>query len=204
MENKQINQISFQSEFYRKLTHLGALVIPGSYYYFKFSRFEMLCIMVPIAIGMILIDISRLRGWRFWNLFKPLITSMARDHELKGDFTGAAYILTTVCLVVAIFDKTAAIASLAFIMTGDTAAALIGRKFGKHKYGRKSFEGSFGFLVAAIVTAYFIPDLPFGIGLIGAVVATITEGLSSKIDDNLTVPLISGLVMHLLLNMTYL
>jgi dolichol kinase len=199
VENKQKNQIPFRKELYRKLTHLGALIIPGGYYYFNLSRFEMLSIMIPIAIGMIFIDISRLRGWRFWNLFRPLISSMAREHEVKGDFTGAAYILTTVCLVVALFDKPVAIAALAFIMTGDSAAALIGRKFGKHKYGRKSLEGSFAFLVTAIITAYFIPDLPITIGLIGAAVATITEAFSLTIDDNLTVPLVSGLVMHLLL-----
>lgn len=198
MENKQNNQIPFRAEFYRKLTHLGALIIPGGYYYFDFSRVEMLSIMVPVAIGMIFIDISRLRGWRFWNLFKPMIASMAREHELKGDFTGAAYILTTVCLVIALFDKPVAIAALAFIMTGDTAAALIGRKFGKHKYRHKSLEGSLAFLVAAVITAFFIPGLPLTIGLIGAVVATITEGVSFKIDDNATVPLVSGLVMHLL------
>lgn len=199
MENKQNNQIPFRQEFFRKLTHLGALVIPGSYYYFNFSRFEMLSIMIPVAIGMIFIDISRLRGWRFWNLFRPMITSMAREHELKGDFTGAAYILATVCLVIALFDKPVAIAALAFIMTGDTAAALIGRKFGKHKYGHRSLEGSLAFLVAAIITTFFIPGLPLIIGLIGALVATITEAVSFKIDDNATVPLVSGLVMHLLL-----
>ncbi len=197
--NKPTGQISFRSEFYRKLTHLGALVIPGSYYFFKLSRTEMLLVMVPVATMMILIDISRLRGWRLWNYFRPLITSMARDHELKGDFTGAGYILTTVCLVVAMFDKPVAIAALAFIMTGDSAAALIGRKFGKHKFGRKSLEGSLAFLVTALVTACFIPDLPLEIGLVGAVVATIVEAVSTKIDDNLSVPLVSGLVMHLLL-----
>ncbi len=199
MENKQNNQIPFRKEFYRKLTHLGALIIPGGYYYFNFSRAEMLSIMIPIAVSMIFIDISRLRGWRFWNLFKPMITSMARDHELKGDFTGAAYILTTACLVIALFDKPVAIASLAFIMTGDTAAALVGRKFGVHRFKHKSLEGSLAFLAAAIIAAFFIPDLPINIGLIGAAVATITEAVSFKIDDNATVPLVSGLVMHLLL-----
>ncbi len=191
MENKQNNQIPFRKEFYRKLTHLGALVIPGGYYYFNFSRAEMLSIMIPIAVSMIFIDISRLRGWRFWNLFKPMITSMARDHELKGDFTGAAYILTTACLVIALFDKPVAIASLAFIMTGDTAAALIGRKFGIHRFKQKSIEGSLAFLAAAIIIAFFIPDLPINIGLMGAAVATITEAVSFKIDDNATVPLVS-------------
>lgn len=199
MEHKQNNQISFRKELYRKLTHLGALIIPGGYYYFNFSRSEMLSIMLPVAAGMIFIDISRLRGWRFWNIFKPLIASMAREHELKGDFTGAAYILTTACLVIALFDKPVAIASLAFIMTGDTAAALVGRKFGIHRFRQKSLEGSLAFLAAAVITAFIIQDLAITVALIGAGVATITEAVSFKIDDNASVPLVSGLVMHLIL-----
>jgi len=124
---------------------------------------------------------------------------MAREHEMKGDFTGAAYILVTACLVIAFYDKPVAVACLVFIMVGDSAAALIGRKFGKHKYGRKSIEGSLAFCVSAVLMAFVLPELPLYIGIIGAVVATVTEALSTRIDDNASVPLVSGLVMHLLI-----
>jgi len=160
----------------------------------------MLAILVPIAVAMIFIDIARLRDWKLWRLFRPMIGSMAREHEIRGDFTGAAYILATACLVIALFDRSVAMSALAFIITGDVAAALIGRKFGNHKYkhNHKSFEGSFAFLIAAGAVAFFIPDLSLSIGLIGAFTATVVEAISIHIDDNATVPLVSGLVMHLL------
>ncbi len=90
-----------------------------------------------------------------------------------------------------------AIAALAFIMTGDPAAAIIGRKYGRHRFKTKSVEGSLAFLAAAMIIAFIVPNLPLMIGIIGALTATITEAVSFYIDDNTSVPLISGLIMQL-------
>ncbi len=196
-DTSELNQIPFRRELYRKLTHLGALVIPGGYYFLNLSRTDTLTIMIPITAAMIIIDIARLRGWSLWQFVKPLIAPIIREHEIQGDFTGASYILSTATLTILLFTKPIAIAALVFIIVGDTAAALVGRKFGKHKIGNRSIEGSLAFLAVTILVAFVIPDLPVGIGLIGAVAATITEALSFKIDDNATVPLISGLIMHM-------
>lgn len=193
-------QISYASESWRKATHTGALIIPGAYYYFDWSRAQMLWIMVPIALGMVIIDICRLRDNWFWRkIASKVIGSMVRPHEKAGDFMGASYILLTVCLVVALFDKNIAIAGLAFTMVGDTFAALIGRKFGKHKFmANKSIEGSLGcFLGTSIVALVMHPYLPWQLGVSGAIVGALAETFSFGIDDNVTVPLASGLVMTL-------
>jgi dolichol kinase len=196
----QTPQISFGQELLRKGTHLGALIIPGSYYWLDLSRTEMLAIMVPAALAMTFIDISRLRRWGFWEKFaRPVIGSMIRPHEKAGDFSGATYILATICVVVALFTKPVAVACLAFIMVGDTFAALIGRRWGRHRFGHKSYEGSLACLVSLLVVAWLTPDLALPIGVLGAVVATVTEALPWRIDDNVTVPLISGLVMTIAL-----
>ncbi len=181
------------------MTHLGALVIPVGYYYLGLSRFEALAVMIPVTLLMTWIDIARLLDWKFWHFLKPLIAPVVRDHEMRGDFTGAFYILATACLVIAFYAKPVAIASLAFIIIGDTAAALIGRRFGKHRYRGKSLEGSLAFLAASLIVVILAPEIPYMIGVIGAVVATVTEGISGSLDDNLSVPLVSGLAMHLLL-----
>ncbi len=117
---------------------------------------------------------------------------------MAGDFTGATYILLSVCLTVALYDKPIAIAAIAFIIVGDTLAALIGRRFGRHRFGNKSVEGSLACLAGTVIVAVIVPDLPIGIRLFGAVVATIVEALPLNIDDNITVPILSGLSMTLL------
>jgi len=205
-ENISVNgkEISFFNEVLRKATHIGALVIPGGYYLLKLNRIEMLYIMVPIAVFMVFIDISRLRNWKFWHSFaKKIIGRLIRPKEIDGDFTGASYILTTVCLTVALYDKPIAITALTFIIVGDTFAALIGRRYGRHKiFGDKSLEGSLSCLISTLLVAIFVailfPTMTLTIAISGAVVATFLEAYPFGIDDNVTVPILSGLFMTIL------
>lgn len=192
-------QIPFSQELWRKATHLGALIIPGSYLAFGLTPSQMLAIMIPVAFLMLLIDISRLRQWAFWRkVAAPIGGRMIRGHEQAGDFTGATYILISVCLTVIMYTKPIAIAALTFIIVGDTLAALVGRRFGRHRFGRKSVEGSLACLAGTLLVAVLAPDLALPVALFGAVVAAITEALSTHIDDNISVPIVSGLAMTLL------
>lgn len=192
-------QIPFSQELLRKATHMGALVIPGGYYFLSLDKITALYIMIPITLLMIGIDIARLRNRGFWrNIAGPLAGRMVRGHEIAGDFTGATYILVSACLVIALYDKYIAVAALAFIIVGDTFAALIGRKLGRHRFGRKSVEGSLGCLLGTVIVALLAPNLTLAVALTGAVVATVTEAVSISIDDNISVPIVSGLAMTLL------
>jgi dolichol kinase len=193
------DQIPFTGELARKATHLGALVIPGGYYFLRLDKADMLAIMIPVALLMVLIDISRLRNWTIYrSTVSRIVNPMIRNHEHAGDFSGATYILLSVCLTVALYSKPIAIAALAFIIVGDVLAALIGRKFGRHRFGRKSVEGSLACLLGTLAVALLIPEIALPVGIFGAVVATVTEAASSRIDDNISVPIISGLAMTLI------
>ncbi|MBI3440395.1 MAG: hypothetical protein HY052_01080 [Proteobacteria bacterium] len=96
---------------------------------------------------------------------------------------------------------------MAMVLTGDAAAALAGRKFGKTKAFDKSLEGAFAFFAAALATAAVIAACaPVGnhyvLAVTGAALtAAIAELASSKLrmDDNLSVPLAAGIVMTLLM-----
>ncbi|MCK4572748.1 MAG: phosphatidate cytidylyltransferase [candidate division Zixibacteria bacterium] len=192
------NQITFTQEIFRKATHMCALVIPGGYYLLGLEKAGMLAIMIPVALLMVLIDVSRLRQWLFWRSFaRPIVSSMIRQHEKDGDFTGATYILASFCLTIALYSKPIAIAALTFIVVGDTFAALIGRRFGRHRFGNKSFEGSAACLVTTVIVALLMPGIALPVVLFGAVVATVVEALPFGIDDNVTVPILSGLFMTL-------
>ncbi len=199
MQSTQYKKLSYKGELFRKLTHLLAFIIPGAYVFFPMSRELVLSIMIPITLCMIIIDVARLRDWRLWRLLKKILSPIIRESEEGGDFTGATYILMTACLAIALFSRPVAALALAFIIVGDPASALIGRKFGRHKFKSKSLEGSLAFLAAAILIAFVMPEVPLTVKIIGALVATITEAVSFRVDDNATVPLVSGLVMTLIL-----
>jgi len=90
-----------------------------------------------------------------------------------------------------------AIVPLTFMGAGDAITGLIRSKV----YGRevKGNYGSLGMLITCLVLAYFIQ--PYAIGVAGAITATLVEKYtrtSKYVDDNLTIPLSSALVMALL------
>ena len=120
---------------------------------------------------------------------------MLRKHEQDGDLTGASYILLTASASVALFSKPVAIAAISFIIVGDAAAALIGRKFGRTKIGNKTLEGSLGCLAATVLVAVFTPGISLQAALLGALVTTVVEAWPMGVDDNVSVPLLSGLAM---------
>jgi dolichol kinase len=192
-------EISLSAELVRKGIHLFALVIPVGYSLVIFP--VSLSVVLFSALVSILIDLSRFRGWPLWRWLSKILSPIIRDHEVKGGFTGASYILSTSAVTMILFPKEIAVAAITFIIIGDTAAALIGRPWGKHKIiGKKSVEGSSACLVSLILVSFLIPGLPTAAAIPGAIAATLAETFSGKIDDNLAVPIVSGAVMLIIMN----
>ncbi len=189
-------EISLYNEFKRKAIHLIALSIPIGYFFLP--KLLSLLILTTFALGSIAIDIIRLKRLPLHGFLNRLIGPMLREHE-DSDFTGSSYILTASVLSIILFHKSVAIASISFIILGDIAAALIGRRYGKIKFKRKSLEGSLACLFMCLLVAVIVPGFPLWIGVVGAFTATVVEGMTFLVDDNFSVPLMSGLVMHILL-----
>ena len=91
---------------------------------------------------------------------------------------------------------------------GDGMAAIIGQRFGKHKYQigniTKSWEGSLAMTAAALIVTGTVLTLVVGnswqtwtIALVVAAIATVAEAFSKVGIDNLTVPLASGFLCYL-------
>lgn len=111
-----------------------------------------------------------------------------------------------VFLTFLMFKESIAIASLSFLVFGDMMAKIVGMNYGKrvifNSNTKKTLEGSIGFLSISISSAYFLwlaNILPLWIGIVGAVVASIVEVFPFPVDDNLSVPVVSGAVMSFLL-----
>ena len=125
---------------------------------------------------------------------------MLRDHELKGKLTGATWVMIASCISIAVFSKPVAILSLIYMSLGDTAAGLIGQKYGKNRIGTKTWEGFAGGLVVCIIIAINYDMLPKYIAFSGAFFAMIMEILPIPLDDNFKIPLGSGAIMMMLLS----
>ncbi len=201
-------EISFYNEFKRKAIHLFALCIPIGYFFLP--RPLSLMILGPFVAGSVVMDIVRLRKLPLHGFLNRLLGPILREHE-GADFAGSSYILSASFLSILLFHKSVAVAAISFIILGDIAAALVGRRFGKIRFGyslarsnasgnsRKSLEGSLSCLFVCLLVAVLVPHLPLWIGVAGAVVASGVEGVTLPINDNFSVPLISGLCMQILL-----
>ena len=189
--------LSFLRESMRKGVHFVSLSIPIIYFFV--SKELALFVLAPIAAVSLFLDLMRFNHWFGYGVQRKLIGPILRDHE-EGHFTGGTYLLVTSLVAIAIFDKIVAVAAIAFIIFGDIAAALVGKKWGRIHYSHKSVEGSLACLGICMVVALLIPGLPLKVGFIGAGVATVAEAASTKVDDNLMVILCSGIVMQILIS----
>jgi len=185
------------AELLRKSTHLLGLFMPILYFFL--DRSKMLVIIGSFTCIALCVELAKWLFPPFRNLFFRYLSILLRSHEKKGAITGATYYIAATLISIFAFEKSVAIACLFFIGLGDTAAALVGGQWGKTKLiGKKSLEGSVAcFAVCGITALFLIKPI---VGLVGAFVATLVELLPLRINDNLTVPLISGGVMQLMIN----
>ena len=185
-------------ELRRKSIHLLGLILPILYVFTtRHTATIAVGALLAIALGVELLKVL-LPAFRvmFMRIFSPIL----RSQERRGGLTGATYYLIGSFLCVLLFDKTLAIVCLCFLTLGDLFAALIGKQWGRIKlFSRKSLEGSLACFIVCTAVALLIGLHPI-VAIVGALVATLIELLPTGVDDNVTIPLISGLAMHLLIN----
>ena len=185
-----------QTEYYRKIIHIFNLAIPFTYLFFFESRFQILCILVPLTVFAIVIEYLRGHSVIIKKIFDNFLISMLRLHEMDGKYTGATWLFIGSTLTVAIFPKEIAVISLIYMCIGDTVAGLVGRKFGKMKFYDKTIEGSLAGLIVCLLSGYLVQiSLPLIVVFSGAFAAMFIELLPISIDDNISVPLFAGTIM---------
>lgn len=194
-------QISYRQEILRKLVHLSSIwmvfvmaYVPGIRGFFFFAILAVLNLIVEYARYKKVPVITP--------LYEALFKNMLRESNGKFRPSGSPPYLASAAVTTLLFPLPFSIISFLCMMFGDTAAALIGRKFGKHKFSNgKSMEGCAAFLITdwlIVIGAYFITGT-FGwiilvCGLIGVVLAMIAELFNEELhlDDNFSIPLIVG------------
>lgn len=158
----------------------------------------MLLMSVLIAIFLVL-DLVRLSHRRVQRFFHDEFKfKMFKEAERKR-LSSMTLFLLGVTLSYLFFENGLAIAACSFLILGDLAAKIIGMNFGKRKLFHKTVEGTLAHLVLCIYTAYVLHVMnfvPLGVGMLGAIAATICEALPLAINDNVSVPLFSGIVMN--------
>ena len=195
--------LPYRGEIWRKALHLLSLCIPVGL--LILGRPTALYILLPVAGIFVVSEVLRSRSQAVRDLIWKGFGFMMRAEEIPQApaplrFNGATWVLLGACVVVALFEPPVAAAAMVIGLIGDAAAALAGRRFGKHPLGMrgKSIEGTIAFVVAALAAVAFVPGLaPLGVGT-AVIVAALVEGFGTPVNDNLAVPLAAGIVLTLL------
>ncbi len=194
--------INYRDELVRKLIHLCSLSIPIVYYFIPRSA-GILILSVLSGVAIIL-DLSRYFYPQVGKVFYSVFGFLLRRHEVdakKKNLNGATYVLISALICVILFPKIFFITGFAILIISDSSAALIGRKFGKHRFLAKSLEGTMAFFVSASIVVLFTPKIDnllteYIIGIIAAAVGAIVENVSFGFaDDNLSIPISICLTM---------
>ena len=193
-------QISFRQELLRKLVHLSSVWMVFVMWFAErvpaFLFFSVLCLLNLIVEYAWYRKVPVIAP-----LYGRLFGKMLRESSGKFRPSGSPPYLASAALTILLFPRYYAVPAFLCMMIGDTAAALIGRKFGRVRFPNgKSLEGCLAFLIAdfAIVgCARMFPGLGWGVlagGFAGCVAAMFAELFNEELhlDDNLSIPLIVG------------
>jgi dolichol kinase len=184
---------SLRRELQRKSIHLGMIIIPV-WVYFTPKNWGLLGLIIA-TFATVVLDLLRLTDHRLRQFFLRLFRSLIRSHE-EEHLLGSTYFMIAALLSVLAFEKMIAISALTFLIIGDTVAAVVGKRFGTPLYWGKSLQGSLGCFVSCLLIGAALLDEPL-IAVAGALAATIAEALPVPMDDNMRVPIVSGLVMQI-------
>ena len=182
-------------EFLRKTIHLSGLVIPVGYTYFPRSII-LLILIAGLAVAFA-VEFLRLTWQAFRDLFNRYLGFLLREGE-RQHICGATYWLIGAFLVVLIFPRHIAVFSLYMLIVSDSLAAWVGRSAGRIRLIRgKTLEGSTAFFVSAFLIGMLIPGYTVGTALLGASAGALFELGLIPLNDNLTIPIGTALVLIL-------
>ncbi len=191
---------SYTAEMGRKALHLLALVIP----------LGMWSLAPPLALyllgGSTLIaiaaDISRAYSSTVNAWIRTIFGPLMRAKELpevgtRVTFNGATCVLVGATLLALLFPFRVAVPVLTMTMLADAAAALVGRRLGRHSWGSLSatVEGSTAFVITGFLVMAAFPSLALGPAAASVVVAAATEAAPLPVNDNIRVPLVAAAVV---------
>jgi len=151
-----------------------------------------------IAVIYTLSELWRLEGREF-SVISAITRHAANQAELRGFAAAPLYFAFGILFTLIVFPHPASYAAIAMFCLGDSVASLFGGlistslPFNKGK----TWEGSLsGFFFAFLAGTFFVHPL---YAFIGAAIAMTVEVLPLPINDNVLVPVITGLALTLLI-----
>jgi dolichol kinase len=184
---------ALKRELLRKRIHLSTAVVPAAAW--LLPRSVSIALLVTAVVAALAIEWSRRRvPWvRYFFLRRTRV--MLRGHERRG-LAGATWMAVAYLVALVLFPLLVAVAAMLYNALGDAAAAIVGRRWGRHRtrWG-KSWEGALAGLGINLAVGVLLPGIGLAAVVLGAAGAAALEFLPLPLDDNLRVTLGGGLAL---------
>tara|TARA_B100001971_G_scaffold91031_1_gene83966 strand:- start:38352 stop:38993 length:642 start_codon:yes stop_codon:yes gene_type:complete len=185
----------------RKLWHIfcGSAAV-GTYYLSNIELEFWGWVALGIAISGFALDFLRLNNKKFNQLALKLLAPIMRKSE-KESFSGLPFYALGIAASIYFYDKDIALISILYLVFADPVSSFFGVQFGKDKIlPNKSLQGTIaGFFACYFITIIYVADVQtssmniLAFSLLAALIGAISELFSAfNIDDNVTIPVISG------------
>lgn len=184
-------------ELARKAIHLTSVAVPVALALGLPQRIAAWT-LGALAVIALLVEWARRSSVDVARAFDRAFAPLLRAHETRA-LTGATWLLASMCAAVVLFPRDAAIAATWAAAVGDAAAALVGMRFGRHRWARdgKSLEGSAACVIATVVGAWLLAGLSFPLAFTASLVAAVAERLPWPRDDNARLVALVGVAVML-------
>lgn len=173
----------------------------------KSQKFWAVAVLVIAIIGFI-VDFVRNKSPFVNNLVLRVMGSLMRRSEKEG-VSGLPFYALGISLALFFFSRDIAIVSSMFLVFSDPLSSFFGVLYGKDKIlPNKSLQGAVaGFFTCYLITLFYAMNTTtlgthlLFFAIVSGVIGAASELVSAfNIDDNLTIPVLSGLGMTLLNN----
>lgn len=189
----------------RKTWHmLGVLIM--ALLHQRVSRETAVILLLATMLVFVVPDVIRQYSGKLNEVFIGMFQSIIRQNEVHR-LSGNSFLITGVLTIVLFFPPIIVGLTLLFLAFADPIASCVGILYGKDKIiGHKSLQGFLAAFVVCTLTTFgylyvhnFLVDRLLVVSLLAGLIGAFSELIPiGKLDDNLTLPILSSIGLFLL------
>ena len=189
----------------RKCFHMsGAIAFLAPYLFLGFTRETIAAFLGAILAGVMTLEYLRSRSEKFNSIAVLFLGPIMRDTEVN-QLTGIPFYVASCLFAIVVFPRHIAVLSILYLAFGDPSSSFFGVLYGRNKiFPNKSLQGTLGGLViCSLVTLGYLywqdiaMDKLILLSIIGGFCGSMAELLPLNVDDNFSIPVVSGALMAL-------
>ena len=189
------DSLTYREEVYRKFIHISSSTIAILLWFI--GKPVLLPWILAVAILFPILDFSRKYIPFLKKLYFKLFGIITRPYE-HHVLSGASWVFMGAGLTAYLFNENVAVIALLVMSLSDSAAALIGIKYGTTRLFNKSLEGTLAFFISTYLIIFLFSSASFMLLLLTAITVTAIELFSTpKFNDNILISIATAFILTL-------